>query len=102
MPGTLVYWGPELLRGERATHKGDMWALGVTLYQIITGEAPFQTQDEETFREDVMTGNVDWSRLATSMRLRIVVENCLAVDPGARWDASFILTFVQEDFAVEI
>ena len=94
MPKTLMYWAPELLRAERSTHKADIWALGVTLYQIITGEAPFNSQDEETFREDVMTGNVDWSRLATSMRLRIVVENSLAVDPALRWDASFILSFV--------
>lgn len=41
-----------------------------------------------------MTGNVDWARLATSMRLRVVVENTLAVDPAARWDASFILSFI--------
>ena len=38
MPKTLVYWAPELLRMERFTHKADVWALGVTLYQIITGE----------------------------------------------------------------
>ena len=38
MPKLLVYWSPELLRNERITHKADIWALGVTLYQIITGE----------------------------------------------------------------
>ena len=38
MPKTLVYWAPELLRMDRYTHKADIWALGVSLYQIITGE----------------------------------------------------------------
>jgi len=77
MPKTLVYWAPELLRMDRFTHKADIWALGVTLYQIITGEQPFNTLDEEGFREDVMSGNIDWSRLVTNVRLRIVVENTL-------------------------
>lgn len=49
-----------------------------------------------------MTGNLDWSRLATSVRLRIIVEQTLQVDPSRRWDASFILSFLQEDFAIEI
>jgi serine/threonine protein kinase len=94
MPKLLVYWAPELLRNDRITHKADIWALGVTLYQIITGEQPFQTLDEEGFREDVLSGNIDWSRLATTVRLRIVVENTLQVDPNRRWDASFILSFI--------
>lgn len=102
MPKALVYWAPELLRLERFTHKADIWALGVTLYQIITGEQPFNTLDEEGFRNDVMSGNLDWSRLATSVRLRIIVEQTLQVDPNRRWDASFILSFLQEDFAIEI
>lgn len=38
MPKTLIYWAPELLRSERATVKSDIWALGITLYQIMTGE----------------------------------------------------------------
>jgi hypothetical protein len=49
-----------------------------------------------------MSGNLDWSRLATNMRLRIVIEHTICVDPGNRWDASFILSFIQEDFAIEI
>ena len=32
MPKTLIYWGPELLKAERSTHKADLWALGVTMF----------------------------------------------------------------------
>lgn len=55
-----------------------------------------------SFREDVMSGNIDWHRLQTSYRLRILLENMLQIDPAQRWDASFLLTVIQEDFAIEI
>jgi len=32
IPKTLIYWAPELLNGERATHKADIWALGVSIF----------------------------------------------------------------------
>jgi serine/threonine protein kinase len=41
----------------------DMWALGVTLYELVTGKHPFNTTDEGAFRDDALTGNVDWAPL---------------------------------------
>ena len=63
IPKTLIYWAPELLTGGRLTHKADIWAFGVSIYQIITGEQPFNTLDEDSFRDDVLSGNVDWARI---------------------------------------
>ena len=39
--GTLSYLAPEALRGDAADHRGDLWALGVTLHQMLTGRRPF-------------------------------------------------------------
>ena len=36
MPHTLVYWSPEVLKLQTYTTSADMWAFGVTLYQVIT------------------------------------------------------------------
>jgi len=69
-----MYWAPELLMQEPYTHKIDIWALGVSLYAIATGETPFSCHDEETFREDVMSSHVDYSRLATNTRLKMIIQ----------------------------
>jgi hypothetical protein len=55
----------------------------------VTGEHPFNTGDETTFREEVLNSRVDYSRLFShSLRVRTVVENLLRVDPTSRWDAN--------------
>ncbi len=39
--GTLPYLAPEVLRGNPTSLQSDVWALGVLLYQMATGELPF-------------------------------------------------------------
>jgi serine/threonine-protein kinase len=39
--GTLQYLAPELVRGGTADASGDIWALGVLLYEMVTGRVPF-------------------------------------------------------------
>lgn len=60
----MVYWAPEVLQLQRYNTSADIWALGITMYQIATGEHPFNTSDESEFREQVMNSRVDYSRLA--------------------------------------
>lgn len=39
--GTLPYIAPEILRGEPADHRTDLWALGIVLYESASGQLPF-------------------------------------------------------------
>jgi serine/threonine protein kinase/photosystem II stability/assembly factor-like uncharacterized protein len=39
--GTLAYMAPEVLTGETGGYQSDIWALGVLLYEAVTGQLPF-------------------------------------------------------------
>ena len=49
-PGTLLYMSPEQLEGHEVTIKSDLYSLGITLYEMITGVYPYKSK---TFYEIV-------------------------------------------------
>jgi serine/threonine-protein kinase len=44
--GTPMFMSPEQVRGEDATPASDLYALGVTLFQLLSGRPPFQAKSE--------------------------------------------------------
>ena len=45
--GTICYSAPEMLKGEKyAAEKVDVWSLGIILFALLTGELPFDDDDD--------------------------------------------------------
>ncbi len=54
--GTPFYMSPELAKGrhDEVTIKSDVWALGVTLYEMLSGEMPFNGENNMKILEQVL------------------------------------------------
>lgn len=52
--GTRAYMPPEVLRGEHAVHRSDIYAVGVTLHIALTGEHPFLAEGEVVRRSELI------------------------------------------------
>jgi hypothetical protein len=53
MIGTPQYVSPELLHGERADERTDLWALGILFYEMVTGRLPFEASNVAALMERV-------------------------------------------------
>lgn len=86
--GTPAYISPEQLRNEATTPATDVYALGLILYEMLTGVRPFASGDGDAGAWRRLTDKPEpvWKlNRAVSRQLGEVVAKCLAVDPAGRY-----------------
>ncbi len=83
--GTLHYLSPEVLRGRAADTRTDVWALGVLLYELATGDRPFRGQTKFEVTSAILEQPPRPLPESVPAGLRSVIERCLAKEPGERY-----------------
>ncbi|HET9253209.1 MAG TPA: protein kinase [Candidatus Eisenbacteria bacterium] len=86
--GTPLFMAPELLAGEAATPRSDLYALGVTLRWALTGRAPFRARSLQELRVEAETGpgtRIRDERPDAPAKLISAIERAMAPRADARY-----------------
>jgi tetratricopeptide (TPR) repeat protein len=86
--GTPAYMAPEQVRGEEAGSATDIWALGVMLYECLTGRVPFDAANVlDRFDRIKADEPIPPARMNSSVPrdLETICLKCLHKEPGRRY-----------------
>jgi hypothetical protein len=84
--GTPDYLAPEALLGTGHAAPLDWWALGVIMFEFLTGCPPFNDETPEDIFQNILSGNVPWVELPpeVSPEARDLLKRLLCEDPNKR------------------
>jgi eukaryotic-like serine/threonine-protein kinase len=80
--GTAAYMAPEQARGRNVDKRADIWAFGVILYEMLTGEQMFEGDTVTDVLASVVRQDPDLKRVPE--RVRPLLQRCLEKDPKRR------------------
>jgi Tol biopolymer transport system component len=80
--GTAAYMSPEQARGKAVDKRADIWAFGVVLYEMVTGQRLFEGETVSDTLAAVLTREPEWDRVPVKV-LRLL-RRCLEKDPKRR------------------
>jgi serine/threonine protein kinase/WD40 repeat protein len=89
--GTLQYMSPEQLQGKEADARSDIFAFGLTFYEILTGRRAFDGDNAASVISAIMTAEppaLPQQQLAAPPALDRVLRMCIAKDPDDRWQSA--------------
>ena len=93
--GTAAYMPPEQARGKPVDKRADIWAFGVVLYEMLTGERLFEGETVSDTLIEVATKEPKWERVP--VRAQHLLRRCLEKDPKRRLRDISEARFLLED-----
>ncbi|MEO8348730.1 MAG: protein kinase, partial [Acidobacteriota bacterium] len=89
--GTVAYMSPEQARGGKVDARSDVFSLGVVIYQLLTGERPFQGGSAVDMISSILRDkppSVTDLRADLPPHLARILRRCLEKDPRDRYQTS--------------
>jgi serine/threonine protein kinase/tetratricopeptide (TPR) repeat protein len=86
--GTVAYLSPEHASGEEADEKSDIWAVGVILYEILTGQLPFKGDIDQVLIYSILHDEPVPPTTVNPLiprELELVIAKALQKDPLKRY-----------------
>jgi serine/threonine protein kinase len=88
--GTVQYMAPEQVEGKQADARSDMWAFGAVLYEMATGQRPFEGDSPASVIGAILKDHPPALSLRQPLAPRALdqlVDRCFAKDPDERWQS---------------
>lgn len=84
VPGTAGYLAPELISGGRPSPASDLYALGATLFEAVTGRPPFEADHAISAAYLAVHGPVPTPSIPSDPALAATITRLLSKDPAER------------------
>jgi len=99
MIGTPEYMSPEQARGQAVDYRTDVYALGIVMFELLTGERPFPTMGDAFMTLQMHAEEIPPSigSLVSGLPDEMVqlVDSMLAKEPGARPSLAAVRTVIR-------
>jgi serine/threonine protein kinase/tetratricopeptide (TPR) repeat protein len=87
--GSMPYLSPERLESTEVDARADLWALGVILYELLSGTPPFQAVDTRRLEQQIRAGYPRRPLPSTCpIAIQAIVSRLLAPQPDERYESA--------------
>lgn len=103
--GSPLYMSPEQLKGARVEHYTDIYSLGVTLFQLLSGELPFTGENLANLTYNILnnkTPNIRQIRSDLPPGITRIVNRALQKDPAKRFPNAAAMAEALRKLAAEL
>ena len=86
--GTPYYMSPEQISGKKIDTRSDIFSVGAVLYQVLTGERPFESESTATLVYKIIQTEPIPAKVLNihvSQSVTNIINKALAKDPGQRY-----------------